>query len=135
MYKTLIRPRYSENDAAGHINNTVYAVWFEDARREIFKLFVPDLAPAPWNLLLVQSNITYKAEVTWVELVEVSTWVARVGNSSFTLYEEMRQEGDLKAISEATYVQVDSVSRSPAPIPSSIVESLEKHTKLEGVKG
>ncbi|WP_105360284.1 acyl-CoA thioesterase [Corynebacterium camporealensis] len=93
MYKTLIRPRYSENDAAGHINNTVYAVWFEDARREIFKLFVPDLAPAPWNLLLVQSNITYKAEVTWVELVEVSTWVARVGNSSFTLYEEMRQEG------------------------------------------
>ena len=43
MFTTPITPRASETDGAGHINNTVVPVWFEAGRREIFRIFTPDL--------------------------------------------------------------------------------------------
>ena len=43
MWQEVITPRFSDTDALGHINNTVFAVWFEGARRDVFKIFTPEL--------------------------------------------------------------------------------------------
>ncbi|WP_368734694.1 MULTISPECIES: acyl-CoA thioesterase [unclassified Corynebacterium] len=136
MFRTKIRPRYSENDAAGHINNTVYPVWFEDARRELFSIFDPKLTPNPWNLLMVRSEINFKKEVTWVDEVIVHTYVKRIGNSSISLYEELHQSGSLCATSVVTYVNVHPETRKPETIGKAVVEKLNKHlcdSRPEGV--
>lgn len=36
---------YAGLGTLGHINNASYATWFEEARRFIFRFFVPDLDP------------------------------------------------------------------------------------------
>lgn len=127
MFSTTIRPRYSENDAAGHINNTVFPVWFEDARRELFSIFDPKLTANPWNLLMVRNEINFKKEVTWVEDVHIHTYVKRIGNSSISLYEEMHQSGSLCATSEVTYVNVHPETRRPEKIKETVVEELNNH--------
>lgn len=135
MFSTAIRPRYSENDAAGHINNTVFPVWFEDARRELFSVFDPQLTANPWNLLMVRNEINFKKEVNWVEEVQIHTYVSRIGNSSISLYEEMHQAGSLCATSEVTYVNVHPETRRPEKIRDSVIQQLQPHIYKEAGEG
>ena len=45
MYTEIINPRFNESDAFGHINNSVYTIWFDLCRQPIVKLFDPTLQP------------------------------------------------------------------------------------------
>ena len=44
LLTTIITPRVSETDGVGHINNVFVPIWLEAGRREIFKIFSPDLS-------------------------------------------------------------------------------------------
>src|SRR5690625_2587654 len=91
MYETVIEPRVSETDGIGHINNTTVPIWFEAGRNEIFKLFTPDHSYDNWKMIILNMNIDYMNQIYFVENVIVKTWVKRIGNSSFQLYEEIWQ--------------------------------------------
>jgi len=54
MFSELITPRFSDTDALGHINNTMVPIWFEGARDPVFKLFMPELDPNNWQLILAR---------------------------------------------------------------------------------
>lgn len=54
MLELTFHPRFNDTDALGHINNASAASWFEEARRPIFEIFIPDLDPKKWNLILAR---------------------------------------------------------------------------------
>ncbi len=127
MVRTSIIPRASETDAAGHINNTVVPIWLEAGRREIFRLFTPDLDFAKWRMALVNINIDYLAQIFFQREVEVRTWVRAVGNKSFTLYEELHQGEVLCARGSATYVYFNYGRQQSEPVPLEARQRLEAH--------
>ena len=43
MFTEIIKPRFLETDALGHINNNTYGVWFEAARDEIPGIVMPQI--------------------------------------------------------------------------------------------
>lgn len=127
MYRTIIHPRVSETDAVGHINNTTVPVWFEAGRNEIFKMFMPDLSFKNWKLIVANINIDFVSQLYYGTEVEVLTWVKKIGNTSFVLYEELRQHEKSCVKGTVTYVNFNNEAQKPEPIPQHIRGQLEAH--------
>jgi len=124
MYSQQLQPRFNDTDALGHINNTVIAVWFEGARDPLFRLFTPDLNPTDWRLILAKFSVEFHAELFYGQLVEIRTWVSRVGNSSFDVSQQAWQQGKLCASGVAVLVHYDFVGKSSVPLDAQQQASL-----------
>lgn len=127
IFTTEIHPRVSETDAVGHINNTVVPVWFEAARRDFFPLCGPVDDFSRWRMIVVNLTVDYLHELRYPDPVVVCTWVERLGNSSLTLYEEMKQGGVLCARGRATYVNVNPETRQTEALSNSVRAALSEH--------
>jgi acyl-CoA thioester hydrolase len=127
MFSVVIQPRFVETDALGHINNTVLPQWFEQARSPIFKLFVPSMNPAEWNLILAKIEVEFVSELFYPDDVELRSYVERLGNSSCVVYQEVWQGGKLGAKGRATLVHFDHQSKKAIPIPEPIRTQLAAH--------
>lgn len=127
MFSTCIHPRFSDTDALGHINNTVIPVWFLEAREPVLRLFSPTLDMQSAALAVVRIEVDYLAETRFGSDVEVRTRVARLGNSSLQLAQEVWQDGSLTARGLATLVNFDPQARRSAPIPEAVREVLSGH--------
>ena len=125
MLVTRIRPRFSDTDALGHINNTVIPVWFLEAREPILRWFAPEADLSQGALAVVRIEVDYVNETRFGEDVEIRSGVARIGNSSFQLRQEVWQDGRCTARGLATLVNFDRASRRSRPIPEPVRQSLE----------
>lgn len=127
MLETRIRPRFCDTDALGHINNTVIPVWFLEAREPVLGWFAPDGDLQRGSLAVVRIEVDYLAETQFGEGVAIHTRVARIGNSSFALTQEVVQDGTVTARGLATLVNFDPATRKSRPIPDAIRAKLEEH--------
>ena len=127
MFSTCIHPRFSDTDALGHISNTVIPVWFLEAREPVLRLFSPTLDMQSAALVVVRIEIDYLAETRFGNDVEVRTRVAKIGNSSLQLAQEVWQDGRLTARGLATLVNFDTRTRRATPIPEAVRQALSGH--------
>lgn len=127
MFSTCIHPRFSDTDALGHISNTVIPVWFLEAREPVLRLFSPTLDMQSAALVVVRIEIDYLAETRFGSDVEVRTRVAKIGNSSLQLTQEVWQDGRLTARGLATLVNFDTRTRRATPIPEAVRQALSGH--------
>ncbi|KKE78218.1 thioesterase [Oceanobacillus caeni] len=127
LLKTIITPRVSETDGVGHINNTTIPIWFEAGRNEIFKMFTSDLSFEDWRCIILNMNVDYLKQIYYGRDVIIKTHVEKIGNSSFTLYEEMFQNEELCAKGRAVYVNFNRKKQATEPIPDEIRLQLEEH--------
>ncbi len=131
MFKEIIKPRFAETDALGHINNATLPIWFEQCRTPIFEIFVPSLSPKEWNLILAKVEVEYTGELFYGSDVQVVTSIKKIGNSSLQVYQEAWQNGELCAKGLATLVHFDHHNKKSEPIPPAIRSQLEAHLKGE----
>ena len=127
MITTKITPRVYETDGAGHINNVFVPAWFEAGRREIFRILTPTLKFSDWRVVLVNMNVDYIDQIYFHNDVYVETGVAKIGNTSFTLSEELKQGARLCARGAATYVHFDYKLQKPCIITDEIRAALSNH--------
>ena len=125
MIFTNIVPRVSETDGVGHINNVFVPIWFEAGRREIFRIFSPNLDFVNWQLALVKVTVEYVDQLYLAENVEVRTGIQKIGNSSFTIREEIIQTNRLCAKGEAVYVNYNFQENKSETISNEIRDKLQ----------
>ncbi|WP_151705113.1 acyl-CoA thioesterase [Nitrincola alkalilacustris] len=128
MFSMTITPAFLDTDALGHINNTRLPVWFELARNDVFRIFTPDLDPKKWQLILARIEVDYTGELFFGEDVEVRTSISRIGNSSFTVYQEAWQKGVMGAKGSATMVHYDFSTAKTVVLSPELRSALEAHT-------
>ena len=127
MFTQVIEPRFSETDALGHINNTVFAVWFEACRTPVFRIFTPDLNLTQWPLIIAKVTLEFHAQTQYGENVEIRTHISRLGGSSFDVYQEAWQNG-IKCVSgTAVMVQFDYQSQTAKALSPEIRAALQQH--------
>ena len=131
MIFTNIVPRVSETDGVGHINNVFVPIWFEAGRREIFRIFSPNLDFVDWKLALVKVTVEYVDQLYLAENVAVRTGIEKIGNSSFTIKEEIYQTNRLCAKGQAIYVNYDFKGKKSMPISYEIRHKLESMSFIE----
>jgi acyl-CoA thioester hydrolase len=129
MFETKIEPRVSETDGVGHINNTTIPIWFEAGRNKIFEIFTPDYSFDNWCCIILHTSVDYVGQIFYGKDVVVKTWVEKIGNTSFILYEELHQNGELCAKGNAVYVNFNFKTQSKVPIPDDIQRKLEEHLR------
>jgi len=127
MFSETFAPGFSDTDALGHINNTRVPVWFENARKPIFKIFNPTLDLENWPLILLSINVHFKQQIFYDKSVEIRTYVKSIGNSSFTVLQEAWQNNQCVASGESTMVRFSYKKQKSQPISEPIKEQLQEH--------
>ena len=131
MIKEIITPALYDTDALGHINNCTLARWFEQARNPIFKIFMPDNTEriTQWNLIMARTEYNFTAEIFLGQDVEIRTYIEKIGNSSFTTYQQLWQREIKCADGIAIMVHYDFKNKCSISIPEKHRQLLSKHLK------
>ena len=112
--------RWGDMDAMGHVNNTVYFRYMEQARIEWFT--EAGCAPDPMGEgpVIINARCTFIRQLKYPGEIEVATYVGGPGRSSFEMYHEIRrtdQKDVLSAEGGAKVVWVDFPLEKSAPLP------------------
>ncbi len=127
MYTEIINPRFNETDAFGHINNTVYSIWFDACRQPILKHFAPSLEPRDMHLILAHTSTDFLREVFYGKDVIVKTALEKVGTSSMHFTHGLYQNGELCTTGKAVMIHFNHSTKQSMAIPNDIKEELVKH--------
>ncbi len=121
--------RWGDMDAMGHVNNTVYFRYMEQARISWFDALVPDHEAWKYTgIVIVNASCHYRRPITYPGTVEVKLHVGRVGGSSVETYYELRVDDDPTPYADgaAVVVFVSMATQKPARIPDEIRARLER---------
>jgi acyl-CoA thioester hydrolase len=107
--------RFGDLDRQSHVNNAVFATFFESGRviilyGEEYGLIVPGA-----GFVLARLAIDFLAEMHWPGEVEIGTAIARVGKSSLDVDQALFVKGACVATAENTLVLIDKATRKPKP--------------------
>jgi acyl-CoA thioester hydrolase len=109
--------RWRDVDAYLHVNNAVYATYLEECRDEWIDRALEGVSDT-WDFVLARVAIDFRRELRLEDdEVVVSCSLARIGNSSVGLSEQIRtREGELAAESEAVLVARDREAGRSRPL-------------------
>lgn len=118
--------RFSDQDAAGHVNNVALCAYLETARLT----FIRDMgmmAGVADGVRGISAGMTvsFLAESHWPGQVELGSGVIRIGTSSITVGSAAFKDGVCIAAAEMTVVHLKG--RSPHPIGPDLRAKLEKY--------
>jgi acyl-CoA thioester hydrolase len=116
-----VTTRWADNDAYGHVNNTVYYEWFDSAVNAwMVEQGMLDIAKGDPIALVVETRCTYVAPLAFPESVEIGLTVAQIGQSSIRYRIGIFAEGADTAAAEGDFVHVvvDRTTRRPVDIPA-----------------
>ena len=120
--------RWADNDAYGHVNNTVYYQWFDTAVNAwLVERGLLDITAGDTIGLVVETRCSYFAPLSFPEPVDVGLTVAHLGRSSVRYRIGVFAAGAVTADAEGEFVHVavDRTSRRPVPWPQKWREALE----------
>jgi acyl-CoA thioester hydrolase len=118
--------RWGDMDAMGHVNNTVYFRYMEQARIAWFEALVPQ--GAAWRThgcVIANASCNFKRAINYPGTVEVKVFAAPPGGSSVQTFYELVVEQEIYADGAATVVFVDMEKQKPMRIPEDIRARLQ----------
>ena len=129
MFKTKVTPSFGDIDGMKHVNNNRILEWFELGGLDIYRYFTPDLDLdfENWKLIMVRKEADFVGQLRFGEDVEIRTYLLKIGNSSFTVGNEVWQNNELKAKGKTVIVHFDYVTQKSVPIPDNVRNKLEEH--------
>lgn len=119
--------RWGDMDAYGHVNNTVYFRFMEQARVEWIEQLGVKVGPEGVAPVIINASCTFLVPMNYPGEVEVKTFIGPLGRSSTPTYVEMRLVGSdtLYAEGAAKVVWMDNATGKSAAIPEFVREALE----------
>jgi thioesterase-3 len=130
---THIKIRGYHLDLYGHVNNARYLEFLEEGR---WSFAEENLDFKVWERLglvfsVVNININYRRPAFLGEVIEIRTWISRIGKASATIRQEIILKGTEAAIADAdvTFVMVDGGTSKPVPLNEDILTALKAGKK------
>jgi acyl-CoA thioester hydrolase len=120
--------RWGDMDALGHLNNTLYFRFLEEAR-------VRWLAQRDWGVrtdagtgaILAATSCQFRVPLVYPGDIRVETFVERIGNSSFTMRHRISRNDapeQTAADAEAVVVWCDYAAGTASPLPAALRQAL-----------
>ena len=124
-YRLTDNVRFADLDPNQHVNNAVYATYFETGRVTLMKDPAFRLVPDGLAWIMVRLDIHFRAELTWPNVIEMGLGVSRFGRTSVTFDQVVFCEGRCVASSQSVSVLIDDVTRRPTPLTDEIKRNFE----------
>ena len=117
--------RWGDMDALGHVNNTVYFRYMEQARIEWLQQLAPrHTSEEPLPIVIVNASCTFLLPLVYPGDVEVRMMLGDPGRTSVGSYYEMWMDGRKYADGAAKIVWLDPANGRPAPLPEAVAAPL-----------
>jgi acyl-CoA thioester hydrolase len=120
--------RWVDNDAYGHVNNTIFYQWFDSAVNGwLVEQRLLDIQAGDLIALVVETRCSYFAPLEFPQDVEVGLAVAELGRSSVRYRIGVFAAGGAQAAAQGEFVHVlvDRTTRRPVDIPENWRRALE----------
>lgn len=133
-YRVQIRlpVQWGDQDAFGHVNNTVYFRWFESARIAYFEQSGMEALLRPVGIAPILASIkcNYLRQITYPDFVIVGAKIGRIGNSSMAMTHALYSErlGAIAAEGDSVVVAFDYAKNISMRVPDdarALVEQFE----------
>ena len=127
LHVTQIPVRWGDMDALGHVNNTIYFRYMEQARIEwLESLGLSVEAGRSESVVIVNASCTFLVPITYPATVEVRLSVGELGRSSIPTHYQMFCVGEetLYAEGEAKVVWINGATGKSAPLPDRVRDRL-----------
>jgi acyl-CoA thioester hydrolase len=123
-----IPTRWADNDAYGHVNNTVYYGYFDTVvARFLLENTELDLHSSPFIGVVVETMCRFRAPVHFPDLVTAGLRVARIGNSSVRYEIGIFRNGAQEAAAHGHFIHVyvdRATQKQPQALPASFRAAL-----------
>ena len=120
-YRLTDNVRFADLDPNQHVNNAVYATYFETGRVTLMKDRSHGLTPDGLAWILVRLDIHFRAELRWPGAIEMGLGVSKFGRTSVTFDQVVFSEGRCVASAQTVTVLLDEISRRPTPLTPEII--------------
>jgi acyl-CoA thioester hydrolase len=125
--QTEVTLRYSDMDPMGHLNNAVYATFFEAGRVAYVDEVLAPVTPPGVGYVIVKLTVEFRSEARYPGVARVLTRVSRVGGSSMTYLQEMHVGGKLAATAESICALFDMAKRKALRCPEPMRALLKEY--------
>ena len=122
-YRLTDNVRFADLDPNQHVNNAVYATYFETGRVTLMKDRSYRLTPDGLAWILARLDIHFRAELRWPGAIEMGLGVSKFGRTSVTFDQVVFSEGRCVASAQTVTVLLDEISRKPTPLTPEIIAS------------
>ena len=125
-YRLTDNVRFADLDPNHHVNNAVYATYFETGRVTLMKDRSYGLVPEGLAWIMVRLDIHFRAELKWPGLIEMGLGVSKFGRTSVTFDQVVFSETRCVASSQSVSVLIDEISRRPVPLTDEVRQNFER---------
>ena len=124
-YRITDNVRFSDLDPNQHVNNAVYASYFETGRVTLVKDLKNGLIPKGLSWMMVRLDMHFRAELKWPSRIEMGLGLCKFGRTSVTFEQVVFCEGKCVASAKSVSVLIDEATRKPAPLTRPIVAAFQ----------
>lgn len=118
---------FRDLDILGHVNNAVYATYFETGRVDYLNAVTAGVMDVV-QVILAEITITYRSPAFLGETLTIGTRISEMRNSSFVVEGQIIAKGDnrLVATSRAALVHYDYTQKRSVPLPKALREAVSQ---------
>jgi acyl-CoA thioester hydrolase len=109
-------------DELGHVNNTVYLRWVQDAATAHWRAIAAPDAQAQIYWVVLRHEIDYKTAAVRGDRILLRTWVGTASRLTFERFTEIHREADDRLLAQARtlWCPVNSTSGRPTRVPPDV---------------
>jgi acyl-CoA thioester hydrolase len=124
-YRLTDNVRFADLDPNQHVNNAVYATYFETGRVTLMKDRSFGLMPEGLAWIMVRLDMHFRAELRWPGTIEMGLGLSKFGRTSVTFDQVVFSEGRCVASARSVSVLIDEASRKPTPLTAEIIANFQ----------
>jgi len=127
VHEMVMPIRWGDMDTYGHVNNTVYFRYMEQARVEWITSLGYQVAPGRESMLMMNGFCNFYKQLSYPGELILKTSIGAIGRTSMDVYTSMAlttTPDEEAAIGGATMVWVDLNTNKSAPWPEDILRKI-----------
>jgi acyl-CoA thioester hydrolase len=128
-YRLSDNVRFADLDPNHHVNNAVYATYFETGRVTLMKDRSYGLMPDGFAWIMVRLDIHFRAELRWPGTIELGLGVVKFGRTSVTFDQVVFSEGKCVASAQSVSVLLDEATRKPTALTPEIIANFQRWSR------
>jgi len=111
--------RWGDLDAFGHVNNSTYLIFAQEARYAWSKMI---------EMVVARAEVDFIAPIYTGDIyIDIEIWVNKIGTSSFGVTYEMKHGDELLAVVKTVQVTVSMDTKKSRPLNVAEREFLNKY--------
>lgn len=134
VYSCEIPVRWGDMDAYGHVNNTVYFRFLEEARVQMLADWgAGDIHNSTIAPVIINAGCTFLRPIDYPNTVKVDCYIGQLGRSSVMTYYKVYTVANPEIVTTEGYaktVWMDQSTGKSAPIPDPIRARLEQFMQV-----